>query len=197
MTLRPAKRDSKIHERQVKRMPGLITNYLFGERSYQALSPNYLKDVINAYPCAYRIGLQGPNVFFYYLNNYMRRKKSNICNILHEKNTGAFMEYLIDYMSMQEGEKRQICIAYIAGYLCHYALDIHAHPYLTYRVKTDLKEHPELSKTPFYYQRIETLFDTLLLKRLNHMDPGQLNLEALVSVSKKERQQIANCLLNA
>ena len=24
-------------------MPGLITNYLFGERAYQSLSPNYLK----------------------------------------------------------------------------------------------------------------------------------------------------------
>lgn len=27
-------------------MPGLITNYLFGERSYQSLSPNYLKEII-------------------------------------------------------------------------------------------------------------------------------------------------------
>ena len=69
-------------------MPGLITNYLFGERAYQSLSPNYLKEIIRKNPNAYHMGLQGPDIFFYYLNPYMRKRKNNICNILHEKNTG-------------------------------------------------------------------------------------------------------------
>ena len=41
-------------------MPGLITNYLFGERAYQSLSPNHLKEIIRKNPNAYRMGLQGP-----------------------------------------------------------------------------------------------------------------------------------------
>ena len=77
-------------------MPGLITNYLFGERTYQSLSPNYLKEIIRKNPNTYRMGLQGPDIFFYYLNSYMRKRENNICNIIHEKNTGAFFENMIE-----------------------------------------------------------------------------------------------------
>ena len=178
-------------------MPGLITNYLFGERSYQSLSPNYLKDIIRKNPNAYHMGLQGPDIFYYYLNPYMRKRKNNICNILHEKNTGAFFDNLLEYTIVLETEDKEICLAYIAGFLCHYALDTHTHPYLYARMHQDMNEHPERRYEAFYYRRIETLMDTLLLKRLNHMEPSQLNLEALVSLSKKERRNISDCLLYA
>lgn len=175
-------------------MPGLITNYIFGERCFHSLSPNYLKNVINTHPNAYRIGLQGPNIFFYDMSNHSRRRPNNICNLLHEKHTGSFFGHMIDFMDLQEDESRQTCIAYIAGFLCHYSLDTHTHPYITYRYTKDIQEHPELLKRPFYYQRLETFLDILLLRRINHMSPEQLNLEALVNVSKKERLCIAGCL---
>ena len=178
-------------------MPGLITNYLFGERAYQSLSPNYLKEIIRKNPNAYHMGLQGPDIFFYYLNPYMRKRKNNICNILHEKNTDIFFDNLLEYTVVLETEEKEICLAYIAGFLCHYALDTHTHPYLYARMQKDMNEHPERRYEAFYYRRIETLMDTLLLKRLNHMEPSQLNLEALVSLSKKERRNIVDCLLYA
>lgn len=178
-------------------MPGLITNYLFGERAYQSLSPNYLKDIIRKYPNAYRIGLQGPDIFFYYLSYYMRTRKNNIYTVLHKKNTGMFLDNMIEYAVILEPEESEVCLAYISGFLCHYALDIHTHPYFRYRVEQDFLEHHERQSIPFYYRRIETLMDTLLLKRLNHMEPSQLNLEALVSASKKERKLISDCLVYA
>ncbi|MDD3220955.1 MAG: hypothetical protein EOM34_06650 [Clostridia bacterium] len=178
-------------------MPGLITNYLFGERAYQSLSPNYLKEVIRKNTNAYRMGLQGPDIFYYYLNSYAKKKKNNICNILHEKNTGAFIDSMLEYASVLDTEDKEICLAYIAGFLCHYALDTHTHPYLHSRMMSDFEENPKLCRDPFYYRRLETMMDTLLLKRLNHMEPSQLNLEALVSVSKRERHQISDCLLYA
>lgn len=178
-------------------MPGLITNYLFGERTFQSLSPNYLKEIIRCNPNAYRMGLQGPDIFFYYLSYYMRIRKNNICNVLHEKNTGAFLDDMIEYAMILDTEEREVCLAYISGFLCHYALDTHVHPYFRYRVDADLLDHPERQNISFYYQRLETLMDTLLLKRLNHMEPSQLNLEALVSLNKKERKIIADCLVYA
>lgn len=176
-------------------MPGLITNYLFGERAYQSLSPNYLKEIIRKNPNAYRMGLQGPDIFFYYLSYYMRTRKNNICNVLHEKSTGLFIDNLLEYAMILDTEECEVCLAYIAGFLCHYALDIHTHPYFRYRVERDLSEHQERQNSPFYYRRLETLMDTLLLKRLNHMEPSQLNLEALVYINKKERRIISDCLV--
>ena len=111
--------------KEILYMPGLITNYLFGERSYQLLSPNYLKEIIRKNPNAYHMGLQGPDIFFYYLNPYMRKRKNNICNILHEKSTGTFLDNLLEYTIVLETEDREICLAYIAGFFCHYALDTH------------------------------------------------------------------------
>lgn len=178
-------------------MPGLITNYLFGERTFQSLSPNYLKEIIRKKPNAYRMGLQGPDIFFYYLSSYGRSRKNNICDVLHEKNTGEFIDNMLDYTIILDAQDREICLAYISGFLCHYALDSHTHPYLRYRVEQDLNTHPERRSISFYYRRIETMMDTLLLKRLNHMEPSQLNLEALVSLSKKDRKNIADCLLYA
>ena len=178
-------------------MPGLITNYLFGERTYQSLSPNYLKEIIRKNPNTYRMGLQGPDIFFYYLNSYMRKRQNNICNIIHEKNTGAFFENMIEYAMILDTQDREICLSYIAGFLCHYALDTHTHPYLRFRVDMDYSEYPERCCIPFYYRHIETLIDTLLLKRLNHIEPFQLNLEALVSLNKTDRRNIADCLLYA
>ena len=144
-------------------MPGLITNYLFGERSYQLLSPNYLKEIIRKNPNAYHMGLQGPDIFFYYLNPYMRKRKNNICNILHEKSTGAFLDNLLEYTIVLETEDREICLAYIAGFFCHYALDTHTHPYLYARMQQDLNDYPERRYEAFYYRRSETLMDPLLL----------------------------------
>ena len=178
-------------------VPGLITNYLFGERCFHALSPNHLKNIINAHPNAYRVGLQGPNIFFYYLSCRARRRPNNICHVLHEKHTGPFIGHMLDYMELQDDEGRAVCAAYIAGFLCHYSLDTHTHPYITWRYSADIQEHPELLKRSFYYQRLETYFDVLLLRRFNHMSPEQLNLEALVNISKKERHAIADCLLYA
>lgn len=178
-------------------MPGLITNYLFGEQAYQALSSNYLKEIINKNTNAYRMGLQGPDIFYYYLSPYMRKRKNNICNILHEKNTGIFIDNMLEYAGFLETDEKEICLAYIAGFLCHYALDTHTHPYLRYRMQVDLEHHPELHRDAFCYRRLETLMDSLLLKRMNHMEPSQLNLEALVSVNKKERKNISDCLLYA
>ena len=178
-------------------MPGLITNYLFGERTYQSLSPNHLKEIIRKNPNAYRMGLQGPDIFFYYLSYYMRTRKNNIYSILHKKNTGIFFDNLIEYAMLLDTDESETCLAYISGFLCHYALDTHTHPYFRYRVEQDFINHQEYQNIPFYYRRLETLMDTLLLKRLNHMEPSQLNLEALVSLNKKERRIIADCLVYA
>ena len=176
-------------------MPGLITNYLFGERTFQSMSPNYLKEIIRKYPNAYRMGLQGPDIFFYYLSYYMRTRKNNIYSVLHKKNTGIFLDNLIEYAMALDSEECEVCLSYIAGFLCHYALDTHTHPYFRYRVEQDFINYQERQNISFYYRRLETLMDTLLLKRLNHMEPSQLNLEALVCLSKKERRIISDCLV--
>ena len=176
-------------------MPGLITNYMFGERSFQLLSPNYLKEIIRNNTNSFRMGLQGPDIFNYYLNVNGQKYQHHITKILKKRNTHCFIDNMLDYISIMDTSDKDICLAYIAGFLCHHALDIHIDPYLRYRMYKDIEADPSLSRDNFYYRRLETLIDTILLKRLNHMEPSQLNLEALVSLNKRERKHICDCLL--
>jgi hypothetical protein len=62
-------------------------------------------------------------------------------------------------------------------------------------MQKDLSDHPERRYAASYYRQLETLMDVLLLKRQNHLEPSQLNLEALVFLTKKERRVICDCLL--
>ncbi len=178
-------------------MPGLITNYILGERCYQALSHNYLKDSIKRNPNAYHMGLQGSDIFYYALSSRAKKNPNNICHVVHSLNTVLFFDNLLEYTVILDGDERDICQAYIAGFLSHYAQDVNLTPYLQYRALKDTIEHPQLDHNPLYFKKLETHMDVLLLKKMNHMEPSQLNLEALVSLTKKEKQIISDCLLYA
>ena len=48
-------------------MPGFTTHYLFGVDAYKKINNPKLKQKIGDNHCAFALGLQGPDVFFYYL----------------------------------------------------------------------------------------------------------------------------------
>lgn len=60
-------------------MPGFVTHYLFGEEIYHQLKCNSQKKNLSYNRSAYAFGLQGPDLFFYYLPSYA----------LHSHNLGA------------------------------------------------------------------------------------------------------------
>ena len=48
-------------------MPGFTTHYLFGLNSFRELEEPDLVSCIRKFPHAFCMGLQGPDIFFYYL----------------------------------------------------------------------------------------------------------------------------------
>ena len=60
-------------------MPGFVTHYLFGVNVFQGLPNGSIKNNLRKNHAAFALGLQGPDVFFYYLPSYL----------LHQKNLGA------------------------------------------------------------------------------------------------------------
>ena len=51
-------------------MPGFTTHYLFGLNTYKHLDDIEIKKHIHENHAAYSLGLQGPDVFFYFLPWY-------------------------------------------------------------------------------------------------------------------------------
>ena len=51
-------------------MPGFITHYLFGINTYHTLRNKTLRQDLQQQHAAYSLGLQGPDIFFYFLPSY-------------------------------------------------------------------------------------------------------------------------------
>ena len=80
-------------------MPGFTTHYLFGLNSFRELEEPDLVSCIRKFPHAFCMGLQGPDIFFYYLPSYLR-SSGNIGQLAHHKNTGVFLIQLLKSKDM-------------------------------------------------------------------------------------------------
>lgn len=176
-------------------MPGLLTHYLFGVEVNNSLSPNYIKDILKTNSRPYNLGLQGPDIFFYHIPTLILKGKKNIGNTIHHKAPALFFENMLDYINkLKREDEKEICIAYMSGFICHNDLDVQAHPYIRYRSREDLDPKKGCDFASCHHRQIETIIDTMILKEYRQTEPGRMNLESLVSVKKKEITAISKCL---
>lgn len=70
-------------------MPGFTTHYLFGIDAYKKINDKKIKKNLYHNHSAFALGLQGPDVFFYYLPSYLLHKE-NLGALAHDTDTGAF-----------------------------------------------------------------------------------------------------------
>lgn len=173
-------------------MPGPITHYLLGEKTINLLSDNAIQTAIREHRQVFNLGTQGPDIFFYYRVWPWTKNdgKEIIGDRLHEENIQAFFAQVIDYALNRKETERNLLFSYLAGYLCHYALDIYTHPYIFYR--TGFLRPGELPTSKYIYQHriFETNMDFLMLKMLMSMKPFDLKINKLISVQHKEAESI-------
>ena len=61
-------------------MPGFVTHYLFGLDAYRQIHSESIRQNLHKNHSAFALGLQGPDIFFFYLPSYL----------LHGQNMGVF-----------------------------------------------------------------------------------------------------------
>lgn len=112
-------------------MPGFTTHYLFGIDACRRLTSTSMHNMIRRDHSAFALGLQGPDLFFYYLPSYLMHRK-NIGDLAHRKDTGQFFANLLQSRKLFAGKKHSLSIAdaYICGFMGHYTLDCTIHPYV-------------------------------------------------------------------
>lgn len=76
-------------------MPGFVTHYLFGEEIYHQLKCNFQKKNLFYNRSAYAFGLQGPDLFFYYLPSYALHRH-NLGALAHTTEPRAFFHGLLE-----------------------------------------------------------------------------------------------------
>lgn len=173
-------------------MPGFVTHYVFGVNAYKKLSNPDIKEIIKKRHNAFSLGLQGPDIFFYFMPSSLGFKP-NIANIMHKKRTGEFFRSLIDGVSIFDRKKDyEIAYAYIQGFMGHYLLDTHMHPYVYSRVGTSVSK-----QTLGIHFGLETDIDREVLMHYKGMRQNDFSHLSVISLGKHEKNIIARLLNSA
>ena len=169
-------------------------NDIFGREVYHNLKNNSLKKNLYYNCAAYGLGLQGPDIFFYYLPSYVL-EGHNIGALAHVCETSAFFQGLIESRNQFSSRTDlNIAEAYLIGFLGHYTLDTICHPYIY--AMTHYKDKKEKA----YFSRhayLETDIDTALLDLKLHRQPCNFHTEDTIRLTHRQKHVIASMLYYA
>lgn len=175
-------------------MPGFTTHYLFGEHTLEHMNASLPKDCLTFHSKSFQLGLQGPDIFFYYFPATLLYSK-NIGNVMHESSSQNFFRCLIDARNNRHTDyEKDVCDAYICGFMGHYTLDSLCHPYVYSR------SHYERDHGKGYFGRhvhLETDIDTVLLRYDYDLLPTEFSQHDTVAVSKRDKKIIASLVKDA
>lgn len=137
-------------------MPAFYAHKRFGAQVAKIL-PADLGTIVRNHYAAYDIGLQGPDIYFYYRPCYINRI-IRIGTGLHHSPAREFFEHALHVMKRTPRDSAQY--AYLLGFIAHYTLDSECHGFVNSYVEE--KQVPHLE--------IEEEFEKKLL-RLDQKDP--------------------------
>lgn len=151
-------------------MPAVCAHYIFARE----LVPELLKiDVIEDLDStALYLGAQGPD-FLYFSRRapwMVGKRLHKLGSRLHKINPDLIFDSMRRYVKLfvKNDAERDTALSYIYGFLCHYALDRAAHPYVLSAMDRIYEEEKITYDKRILHSRIETNLDTILLiKKLN------------------------------
>lgn len=148
-------------------MPNLITHTIFAEEALNLMQNTKYKKWIEKHKEEYKIGTNGPDfLFFYDIFPLLKKRDARISKIgskMHKKKINLFYETAIKaYQDIKEKEIKEAATVYLIGHYLHWQLDSIMHPYVVY--KTGFNDPRSIDK----HHRLESMMDTILLKRLRN-----------------------------
>ena len=162
-------------------MPGFLTHYIGGQSALEAAGSK-ISGYIAPVSKLYNLGTQGPDIFFYYLPGFVTARIRGVGTQMHESNLGRYFMYMADYIKNTKSPAgRQILFAYTAGFLVHYAVDVHTHGYVYAR--THHPPNPKIEEST-RHRHFETSVDVHMLRRMYGSRPGDYKQWQLISPDK-------------
>lgn len=157
-------------------MPAIYAHDRFGAKVSERINEE-LKETITKYYTQYRIGLQGPDIFFFY-RAWGKNKVNQYGTHLHAVSAYPFFEHALRVVRHAGRGSREY--AYLMGFICHYILDSECHPYVAQMIEESGVQHLE----------IEEEFEKMLL-RMDDRDAISYPLADLVPSDRETAEAIA------
>ena len=168
-------------------------HYLFGVHSYRKMSDDtIIKRAVKNNRGSYKLGLLGPDIFFYYATEVVAARK-NIGSLMHTTKTDAFLKNMISYVDLHKGRAREIGISYLCGFLSHYVVDCICHPYVYWMTDYLHKEINYLEK----HFRFESDMDIMLLSMYKNTTPYEFMKNSTFYLNEAETAVVCDMLYYA
>ena len=176
-------------------MPAIITHYLFANACADAMADNAVLTCIRPNAGVFALGAQGPDIMFFSLGN---REMNRLGGRMHQEGISKFYAECINRLrktALHEG--RSEITAYMAGFLCHYALDTCAHPYIYYKTGFSDDTGNLAGEAGARHHFLETTIDCILSEKSEYKNPYSMNIYEKISVEAKKRAAIGKFLSEA
>ena len=169
-------------------MPACMTHHLFAKEVLSRL------EAPAADPCAYYWGAQGPDFlfchrYFYALTHKESKTLNQFGSALHKSPPSQTLGAMRDFLKQHENPSYR---SYVLGFLCHYALDSTAHPFVNARAQEMAQERPAENPQTMHGE-IEASLDAIILRWQTGMLPSQVPLKTMFPKNEGVQRKIA-CL---
>lgn len=150
-------------------MPSTYTHYRFGQQVLSKL-PENIQETIHKECELYNIGLHGPDLLFYY-----HPLSSNPVNSMgygmHEEPGIKFFRSAAKKIARYKFPHAHL--AYIYGFICHFALDMECHGYIDEKIAESSISHAEIEVEFDRRLMIHDGLNPITQVLTNHIRPGK------------------------
>lgn len=123
-------------------MPAIYAHDRFGAIVSEQLKGD-LKELVSRYYTQFKIGLQGPDIFFFY-KAYSSNRVTKYGYRLHGISAWPFFNHAVSVVREKGRDSREY--AYLLGFLCHFILDSECHPYVREMIEKSGVQHLEIEE---------------------------------------------------
>lgn len=166
-------------------MPNLWAHLIFGEQVLNEAEQAALIDMPERLKL-FNLGCQGPDFLLYH--NFFPWKKdtrmSELGQLIHTKHCGSFLMEMIKHLSAYR--KEDPIVTYTLGFITHYVLDRHVHPYVFARSGYEKWKH----------QRFEVMMDTIIAGQLKGIETWKAYAWKQIYVGKQLPSEIVDMFHN-
>ena len=121
-------------------MPSTYAHYRMGQEVIKQVS-SPARDIIMKHKQLYDIGLHGPDILFYY-HPLVTNPVNAIGYGLHERSGKYFFGKAAEII--ETASDKEAALAYIYGFICHFALDSTCHGYIDEKIAQSGVSHTEI-----------------------------------------------------
>lgn len=159
-------------------MPTTYAHYRFGKEVLAKLDENERK-IIEDNIDIFNYGVYGPDILFYY-KPLVKNKIRKLGSKNHHEDFVKIIEYAAD--KIKNIEKPDAYLAYMYGFICHFALDSYCHGYINYTKATKGLGHNLMESEFDRMLMLKDGHNPLKYKPTGHMKPTKKMAEMIATV---------------